>query len=221
VVNSKAWNWKEEKNTFWLKPSEESYYITNRWKENNYQDVLDFGCGLGRHSILFAKNGFNVSAFDLSNDAVSHLNDWAKKENLSINTTVTDMINLPYQDNSFDAIFAYHVISHTDTVGIKKILSEITRTLRHDGEIYLSLCSKETWSFKDAGYPKVDENTVVKTDEGPEKGIPHFYVEINDILELFSNFEIITIRHVDDCYFAGKQQNSKHYFITAKLTKKE
>jgi len=217
MTNSKAWNWKEEKNSYWLKPSEESYYIVNRWKEKNYKDILDFGCGLGRHSIFFAKNGFNVSAFDLSIDAINNLNLLAQNENLNINTTVADMIDLPYKENSFDAIFAYHVISHTDTIGIKKIVSEIKRVLKSNGEIYLTLCSKETWSFKDAGYPKVDENTIIKTDEGPEKGIPHFYVTASDILNLFSDFEIINIRHIDDCYFNGKLQNSKHYFINAKL----
>ena len=220
MVDSKAWNWKEEKNSFWLKPSEESYYIASRWKEKNYKDILDFGCGLGRHSIFFAKNGFNVSAFDLSEDGVNNLNHWAEEEKLNINTIVADMINLPYDDNSFDAIFAYHVISHTDTAGIKKIISEISRVLRPNGEIYITLCSKETWSFKYAGYPKIDENTVVKTDEGPEKGIPHFYVTCSDILNLFLNFEITKIRHVDDCYFEGKLQNSKHYFINAKLINK-
>lgn len=35
---------------------------------------------------------------------------------------VADMQDLPYQDDSFDAIFAYHVISHTDTLGIGQIL---------------------------------------------------------------------------------------------------
>ncbi len=99
-----------------------------------------------------------------------------------------------------------------------KILSEISRILKPNGEIYLTLCSKETWSFKDAGYPKIDENTVIKTGEGPEKGISHFYVTLQEILKLFSDFEIEKIRHTDDCYFDGKEQNSKHYFILAKNT---
>lgn len=53
---SKEWNWKEEISPIWLKPSEESYYIVNHWKENGYKDVLDFGCGLGGHSIFLLKS---------------------------------------------------------------------------------------------------------------------------------------------------------------------
>ena len=213
---SRAWDWKQETDPFWLKPSEESYYFANRWTEMNFKNLLDFGCGLGRHSIFFAKQGFHVWAFDLSEDGVNTLTGWAKKENLSINTHICDMLKLPYPDQYFDGIFAYHVISHTDTKGMEAILSEIHRVLKPNGEIFLSLCSKETWSYKEAGYPKIDDNTIVKTEEGPEQGVPHFYVTFDDIIQLFGEFEIRHIRHVDDCYYAGEKHNSKHYFILAK-----
>ena len=217
---SKAWDWDKASYPVWLQPSEESYFIAQHWKEKNVESILDFGCGLGRHSIFFAKQGFNVTAFDLSSKATEHLEAWAKRENVSIHVTTADMMELPFDDNSFDALFAYHVISHTDSPGIEKILQEVSRVLKLGGELYLSLCSKETWSFKDAGYPKLDENTVVKTDDGPEKGIVHFYVSLDDVLDLFGNYDIERIRHTDDCYFSGQKQNSKHYFISAKLRTK-
>lgn len=214
---SKEWDWSKENNSLWLSPSEESFYIVQRWKENGFKRILDFGCGLGRHSVLFAKEGFRVNAFDLSVEGTQHLKCWAEKEQLSIDVKVADMQDLPYQDDLFDAVFAYHVISHTDTLGIRRILGEISRILKPGGELYMTLCSKETWSFKDAGYPKLDENTVIKTIEGPEKDIPHFYVEFEDIMTLLSDFDIERIRHTDDCYYANRRQNSKHYFILAKL----
>lgn len=217
MTKSKAWDWDKGNHSYWLTPSEESYYLAHRWKEKKYQTLLDFGSGLGRHSVFFAKQGFCVSAFDLSGGGISHLEQWAEKEHLQIDTKVADMLNLPYLDHSFDAVFAYHVISHTDSAGIKQIIGEISRVLKVGGELYLTLCSKETWSYKDAGYPKLDENTVIKTAEGPENGIPHFFVNLDDILALLSNYEIDKIRHTDDCYFAGRTQNSKHYYVLAKL----
>jgi len=213
---SKAWDWNKETGLVWLNPSEESFYIAQRWKEKGYKTILDFGCGLGRHSVFFARSGFTVSAFDLSITGVNHLKQWVANDGLHIDTSVADMLELPYPNQSFDAIFAYHVISHTDSSGIKKIINEISRVLKSDGELYMTLCSKETWSYRDAGYPKLDDNTVTKTDEGPEKGIPHFYVNLDDILSLLSKFTIESIRHIDDCYFSGRKQNSKHYFITAR-----
>ena len=216
MTESKAWNWREEKNTYWLTPSEDSYYLANRWKEKGYEKLLDFGCGLGRHAVFFAKQGFQVSAFDLSEDGIGHLEQWAQREGLQIRLHTADMLNLPYEDASFDCIFAYHVISHTDTQGMKTILQQIRRILKPGGEIYLTLCSKETWSFQNPAYPHIDENTVIKTEEGPAEGIPHSYVTLADVLTLMGEFQIETIRHIDDCYFDGKEQNSKHYFILAK-----
>ena len=35
-----------------LTPSEESYFISNKWRNQRFKHLLDFGCGLGRHSIL-------------------------------------------------------------------------------------------------------------------------------------------------------------------------
>ncbi len=217
---SKAWDWTKNTYPIWLNPSEESYYIANAWKEKGVKNILDFGCGLGRHSVFFSQQGFQVSAFDLSKEATEHLREWAIKEGITVDIINADMLQLPYCDNLFDGLFAYHVISHTDSVGIRKIVSEMTRVLKLGGQVYLSLCSKESWSFKHSGYPKLDANTVIKTEDGPEKDVPHYYVDIDDILELFCNFDIERIRHTDDCYVSGQKIDSKHFFVSAKLRTK-
>ena len=124
------------------------------------------------------------------------------------------MHTLPYDDGSFDHVFAYLSISHTDSKGIRKVISEIERVLVPNGAIFITLCSKDTWSFKEANLPILDECTRVKI-EGPEKGIPHVYVDITDIKELLSGFTLTRVRHIDECLIDGKWQNSKHYHIEA------
>jgi len=111
---SKAWDWNEVNEPIWLDPSEESYYIGARWKKLGYEKLLDLGCGLGRHSILFSQQGFLVSALDLSVDGTNHLINWAAKENLEIDVQVADMLSLPYPDNFFDCLFSLFSIHHTD-----------------------------------------------------------------------------------------------------------
>jgi SAM-dependent methyltransferase len=210
---SRPWDWKQEKDGIWTTPSEECHYLAARWSDAGFRTLLDFGCGLGRHSVFFAKKGFAVSAFDLSEDGVRHLRGWAAREGLSVEARVADMLTLPYADGSFDCLFAYHVLSHTDTLGMARIAKEIGRILRPGGEFYLTLCSKESWSFAKAGYPKLDENTVVKTGDGPEKGVPHFYTDLDGVLERFADFTLERVRHVDECWFDGGKHDSRHYFI--------
>jgi ubiquinone/menaquinone biosynthesis C-methylase UbiE len=217
MVNSKAWNWAEVKDDIWNQPSEDVYYYVHRWKENNLSKLLDLGCGLGRNSILFAQNGFTVTAYDLSFDAIEKVNKKSRELKLSINTIIGDMIKLPFREESFDCILSYHVISHTDSEGIKKVLNEIQRVLKKNGEFYLTLCSKESNSFKSGKYKRYDENTILK-DEEPEKDIPHFYANTENIKELFQNFKILKLRHIYDIF---SDSIGCHYFILGKKSDKQ
>lgn len=214
---SKAWDWDKSTSKVWLRPSEESYYLLKRWRERGFKDLLDFGCGLGRHSIFFANEGFNVTAFDLSKDAVEYLNSWTLKENLTIKTSVEDMLNLPYEDNSFDCLTAFFVISHTDTASMKNIVAEIRRIIRPGGEFFITLCSKSADAFTSGKYPKIDENTILYTEDGPEKNVAHFYVNLDDIFTFFDKDEVIRIRHTDLCYFDDKKQSFSHYYLLGKI----
>jgi 2-polyprenyl-3-methyl-5-hydroxy-6-metoxy-1,4-benzoquinol methylase len=72
MATSKAWNWELNEQSHWLTPCEESYYYAHRWQANGYQTLLDLGYDLGRHSIYFAKEGFAVSAIDLSEYGINH-----------------------------------------------------------------------------------------------------------------------------------------------------
>lgn len=213
---SKPWNWQlNDDSELWVTPAIESYYLAQRWRAAGFSDMLDFGCGLGRHAILFAKEGFRVGAFDLAPDGVAYLQAWARREKLAINVKQGDMLAAPFADAAFDCLLSYHVISHTNSAGFQVIMGEISRVLKPGGEFYITLCSKDTWSFKSAGYPVIDENTIVKTDDGPEKDVPHFYVDFDDIMAstVQHGLEVIDMRHTDHCYFDGAQRNSKHYFI--------
>lgn len=217
MVHSKGWDWENAEQSVWLKPAEDSYYLANKWKEAGRTSVLDLGTGLGRHAIYFAKCGFQVSALDISEYGIRHLKSWAENEMLSIPAEVGDMLSLPYPDRSFDCVFAYHVISHCDTVGIKRIIAEIQRVLKPNGEVFLTFSSKEAADFKEAS-DKFDENTVICQKEGPEKGVPHFYANLQDVLEMLSGFNIEKIRHIEYCSVdIVNFRNRRYYYVNANL----
>lgn len=56
-----------------------------------YRDVLDLGCGRGRHSINFARLGYNVTGIDLSDNIISKAKERAEVEDLNIEFVVGDM----------------------------------------------------------------------------------------------------------------------------------
>lgn len=131
MIKSQGWDWKtvedDKIEDIWKKTSIESYYLVNRWNGQNKADYLDLGCGLGRHSLLFGKNGFKVHCLDISEYAITRAREWAESENLTFDYQIGDMLELPYKDESMDCIYCKNVISHTDTEGIIKIIKEIKR----------------------------------------------------------------------------------------------
>ncbi len=216
MTESKAWDWKNvngERKKQWLDPAVESYWLVHRWQEQGKTDFLDLGCGLGRHTIQFAKAGFKTSAFDLSEEAIARTREAAEAENLSVNFKAGDMLSLPYADASFDCIYCRNVISHSDTNGVRKIAAELNRTLKPGGECYFTLCSKQTWGFQQ-DWPMVDENTKIRIEDGPENGVPHFYADRDLILDIFGAFEIIKLFQAEEHFVRGdKDITSSHYHV--------
>lgn len=218
IVNMKGHNWAIDPSPQ-LKPVDNCIYLANIWRELGYVDLLDLGTGLGRNAIHFSKQGFNVTAIDISDYAVQYLKTWAAKENLPINAEVGDMLSLNYPNQSFDCIFAYHVISHTDSIGLKKTIAEIERVLKPNGEVYLSFCSKESTDFIENKSKKIDPNTLICQDE-PEKGILHFYADLKNIKELLANFKIELIKHTEYFYSnfnPDSHRREKFYYVNAIL----
>lgn len=218
MIRSKAWNWsmlnEETQKEIWLEPSIESYYLVNRWKRQGKKEFLDIGCGLGRHSIQFAKEGFNVTSIDLSQEAIDSAKRWAQDEKLDIQFLHSDMMDIPYEDNSFDCILCRNVISHTDTEGIETIINKIYNLLKINGECFLTLGSKNASTYKDPKNIIVDENTKLRMDEGPEKGVPHFYADMNIIPRLFKKFKIEYLAQSQEFKEKdGKFNSYWHYYL--------
>ena len=215
-VKTKPWDWKIVKGDYeakWKTPSEEVYYLINRWHQEQKESVLDLGCGIGRHSILFSKEGFKTYGLDLSENAVSRARDWANECGLDIDFQVGDMISLPYSDEMMDAIFAYYVISHTDTKGVVKVIDQIDRVLKPQGEAYLTFGSKSSWGFKE-NWPVVDENTKIRIEDGPDNNVPHFYADPELIYNLFGNFDILDLKHIQKIEKVNeKVKTHEHYHV--------
>ena len=216
IVKSQGWNWQIVSDEFadvWKNPAPESFYLLYRWKNQHKKSFLDLGCGLGRHTILFASNGFDVSAFDISENAIERTDKWAKELGLSINIKQGDMLNIPFEDESMDCILCMNVISHTDTKGTYKIADEIKRVLKSGGECYLTLGSKETWGYKQ-NWPVVDENTKLRDEQGPEYMVPHFYADHDLIFKIFKDFDIVGVKHIGTYYIHdGQKYESYHWHV--------
>ncbi|HEY94775.1 MAG TPA: class I SAM-dependent methyltransferase [Dehalococcoidia bacterium] len=74
-MNNNRSNWdshwgEESQREYWQEPAGEIIKLKDSLDRQKVRDVLDLGCGIGRHAILFAELGFNVAAVDDSRKAL-------------------------------------------------------------------------------------------------------------------------------------------------------
>lgn len=106
--------------------------------------ILDVGCGLGELGERFARElGAEVSAIDISPRMV----ELARAR--GVDAQVGDVERLPYEDDSFDCVFAGWVLYHVPNLG--QALAECARVLAPGGTLVAaSVCNDnldEVWEL--------------------------------------------------------------------------
>jgi ubiquinone/menaquinone biosynthesis C-methylase UbiE len=194
---------------YWRDPADDAFALASRWKSQGRTRLLDLGCGPGRHAILFAQNGFQVTGFDLSDEGLKELADRAAELGLEVETVKGDVVSLPFGDGVFDCAIAYQSIYHVDSGGMAAALGEARRVLAPGGEFFITLIAKE-------GSPTdgfIDANVKMKREEDGSI-LPHYYVGEDELGPTLSGFEILSARYVRDLRKDGKA--SPHYHIRAR-----
>lgn len=205
----KAWNWNNITSTYWNEPSEDIYYYLHLWSEKRSKKLLDLGAGIGRHSLLFAKNGFDVTAFDFSKEGLDKIENFADQLNLEIDLVNGNMNRLPFASQSFDFVVAYNSIYHTDYEGLIRTIYEIRRVLKANGEAFVTMLSKNDKSFIDGSGSLIAENTLMKKEEDGSI-LPHFFVDEEYIYKLFKSFHIISLKQIEEFH---EDKTFFHYAI--------
>lgn len=205
----KAWNWNNITSAHWNEPSEDIYYYLHLWSEKRNKKLLDLGAGIGRHSLLFAKNGFDVTAFDFSKEGLDKIENFADQLNLEIDLVNGNMNRLPFASQSFDFVIAYNSIYHTDYEGLIRTIYEIRRVLKANGEAFVTMLSKNDKSFIDGSGSLIAENTLMKKEEDGSI-LPHFFVDEEYIYKLFKSFHIISLKQIEEFH---EDKTFFHYAI--------
>lgn len=102
----------KEDEYFWgLQPNETCYDIMKMKPPIKPLKVLDIGCGEGKDAVFFAKNGYQVTAFDLSNDGIEKGKRLAEKCGTHVDFFQADLNDYRLSEN-FDIIFSSGVFDY-------------------------------------------------------------------------------------------------------------
>jgi SAM-dependent methyltransferase len=212
-IASKGWDWSLVDDRYWNTASDEFLPVALRWKNLGKKTVLDIGCGRGRHTLFLAEMGFDVTATDISPEGIEQLRQAAKLKDLEnkIRTVVCDMVELPFERDSFDAVLAFHSIYHTDYAGLKTVIARITGLLKESGQLYITFNSKSNPSYHASDNEVIDEYTIIRH-FGHEEGIPHTFLDYDEIIRLLADYKIIKMQQIQDYY---DKRTSIHFFVEA------
>ena len=176
----------------------EASKLNKLFKRSNVKK-LDIGCGAGRHTVYFARKGFEVYGFDEDEETLERAKKLLESKNLRGELRAWDMTTpLPYQDVFFDAVIAVRVIHHTRMSNIMKIVREINRVLKNGGFLFLQVPSYESETF-DSGTIWDGPGTLIARG-GPEKGVLHHFFRRNELLEIFSGYVVRELHSSSDHY---------------------
>lgn len=115
-------------------------------------NVLDLGCGTGFLTQALLPYCENLIALDL---ALPMLKITYEKLHRSVNYVCADAENLPFSNESMDAIFSNVALQWCQP--IDKALNELHRVLKSDGELIFSTFGSETLHELKTAWKKVDD----------------------------------------------------------------
>lgn len=220
--------WREHGTAWELRePEPKVIDFAEQLKAAGARKVLDLGCGLGRHLLLFAAEGFDAHGVDVSPTAVETCRRRLSDAGLQAKVTQAPMTALQLPRGSFDAALAWNVLYHATADQIVKTVSGIRNTLRDGGLFFVTFISTNdgqlarTRELLAAGEAQeVAPGTFVIPGEAvTDKALPHHYSTEQEIRERFlAGFDILSLeedrRDAED--FEGNTYLSAHWHVLAR-----
>lgn len=130
--------------------------------------ALDLACGLGGNALFLAKQGLEVSAWDISSVAIKTLDNAAQKMGVTLNLEVCDVEQRRWEQSQFDVIVVNHFLE-------RSLRKNISSALKIGGLLY---------------YQTFVNDKVA--DVGPHN--PDFLLEQNELLRLFASLKVVVYR---------------------------
>ena len=106
------------------------------------QKVLDLACGFGRHSVILAQNGMNVTGYDLSDSFLKKAGEIADSLMVGLELKQGDMREIPYVEE-FDAVInMFTAFGFFDREELQ-VLKGVHRALRPGGQFLMDVINRE------------------------------------------------------------------------------
>ena len=190
------WNERFDKKEFIFGKEPNEYLVeqASRYLEPN-SSVLCIADGEGRNGVWLAKQGMQVTGFDVSDIALAKANQFATDSEVNIQYSLCDTDSFDWQASLYDAVIGIF-IQFADPEMRARIFKQIHQTLKPGGLFILQGYTPKQLEYKTGG-PSL---------------IEHLYTE-EMIRELSQGYEILDLQ----CYEKELSEGSRHAGMSALL----
>ncbi len=143
--------------------------------------VLELGCGDGK-TLAAMPGGWKAVALDISPQALR----LSRKMLPDAKLIQADARHLPFRENSFDAVFAFHVTGHLLLQEREELAREVSRVLVRGGNLFFREFGTE--DMRNGQGEEVEESTFRRG-----KGIITHYFTEREVEELFCDLLPISV----------------------------
>ena len=168
-----------KKNYYGTGPTKLALFAKELLEKNSLKKILELGCGQGRDCLFFANQGYDVLGFDLSQDAVSFVEECRKAENIQNLKVIVHDLMKPLDFNSkFDLIYSNLSLQFFDLNQLETIFDNISKIMQKNS-LFLFSTKKHGDKYDNFGI-KINENVF------EYKGIKRYFFDqdsIRSILE--------------------------------------
>lgn len=149
--------------------------------------LLEIGCGAGIDLARFARGGAKVTGIDLSKTAIDLACKNFEQSEQNADLRVMNGECMQFADNTFDVVYAHGVLQYT--ADSAKMIDEIHRVLRPDGEAIMMVYNKHSW----LNLMRIVTNVPLEHEDAPV--LNKFSVsELKQLLHPFQGYRIIPER---------------------------
>jgi len=101
--------------------------LEKSFSEHTSLKVLDVGGGHGQNIELLSQLGHKLTIVGSSESCVEVIKGYIVGDKVKF--VVSPLLQLPYEDNSFDVVICYRILSHMESW--KELIAELTRVAKH------------------------------------------------------------------------------------------
>ncbi len=170
--------------------------------------LLDAGCGSGKYTLPLTMRGFDVVGIDISLRALRLTGESGRARKLDLNIMAADVLQLPFKDDSFDAVWCCNVLQHFMLKERTSALRQFKRVLKKGGILFMEVFGKDDFRY---GGREVEPDTFSR-----ESGIIYHYFEAVELEALLCGFSINIFESRKNKRFRGKAYTRHSISVIAK-----